>query len=248
MRTASGTQVGPGRLLALVLFVGLGIAFWDSPLLWPLKLLVVMMHETGHAAAALLVGGSVERVLITSGEAGECLSRLPASFLGQVVVFSAGYLGSTLAGAMLLVATLRFQLRRPVLVLASVWLGAMGVLYAGDPFTLAFCLGMAALLALGARLLPDGAVDAVNLFLAAFSVLYALVDLRDDLWDSAVRAHSDAALLAQITWVPALVWAALWTLASLLLMGASLAWTLRRERSPTLPFAPLPSPPGRGAG
>lgn len=219
-----------GRGLLVVSFVAVGVVFWDSPVLWPLKLLVVMMHETGHALASLLVGGSVDRVVVNANEGGHCLSRLPPSVLGQVVVFSAGYLGSTLAGVLLLVATLRFRLRRPVLVLASAWLGLMAVLYAGDVFTLLFCAGTAGALALAARFLPDGAVDVLNLFLAAFSSLYALLDLRDDLWDGAVRGQSDAALLAEVTWVPALVWAVLWTLASLALVGAFVAWSVRRAR------------------
>jgi hypothetical protein len=236
MKTASGSQLSGGRLVLVLLFVALGVSFWDSPLLWPLKLLVVMMHETGHALASLLVGGSVDRVVIASNESGECLSRLPPSFLGQVIVYSAGYLGSTLAAALLLVFTLRFRMRRPVLVLAALWLVAMGVLYAGDLFTLTFCLGTAAVLALGARFLPDGAVDGVNLFLAAFSALYALIDLRDDLWDSAVRAQSDAALLARVTWVPAVVWAALWTLASVALLALFVRWSMRRPRESSLRF------------
>jgi Peptidase M50B-like len=237
MRTTSGAHVGPGRLLLLLLFVGMGVAFWDSPVLWPLKLLVVMMHESGHALAALLVGGSVDRVVITAGEAGECLSRLPPSVPGQILVFSAGYLGSTLAAALLLVCTLRFRMRRSVLVLACGWLVAMGAMYAGDGFTLAFCVATALALALAARLLPDGAVEVLNLFLAAFSGLYALIDLRDDLWDSAVRTQSDAALLANLTWVPALAWAVLWTLASVLLLTAFVLWSVRGGRSPDLPLA-----------
>ena len=46
----------------------------------------------------------------------------------------------------------------------------------------------------------------------ACPALYAVMDLKDDLWNSAVRSQSDAQLLADLTIVPAVVWAALWTL------------------------------------
>jgi hypothetical protein len=212
MRTASGAQLDVGRLALLVLMLGVGWYFWDSPLLWPLKLLVVMMHESGHALATLLVGGSVDRIHLAANESGACLSRVPPGFLAQVAVYSGGYLGSAVAGAGLLLATFRFQLGRWVLGAACAWLAVMGVLYAGDGFTLLFCLGTALVLGLGAKFLPRGAVDVLNLFIAAFTALYAVFDLRDDLWNSAVRSRSDAALLADLTWVPALVWAVLWTL------------------------------------
>src|SRR5256885_1146269 len=39
-----------------------GILFWHSWPLYPFKLLVVLMHESGHAAAALLTGGAVRLV------------------------------------------------------------------------------------------------------------------------------------------------------------------------------------------
>ncbi len=218
------------RLIALLAALAVGLFFWDSPALWPLKLLVVMMHESGHAIGTLLVGGSVDHVVLNVDESGACLSRVPNGFLAQVVVYSSGYVGSAVAGAALLLATFRFRLRRAVLVAGSIWLAVMGVAYAGNLFTLLFCLGTAGLLAACARLLPDGAVEVLNLFVAAFSALYVVFDLRDDLWDHRVRAISDAALLAELTWVPEILWAVLWTLFSLAILGAA-AWSaVRRQR------------------
>jgi len=236
MRTASGAQLDFGRLALLALMLGVGWYFWDSPALWPMKVLVVMMHESGHALATLLVGGSVDRIHLAANESGACLSRLPPGALAQIAVYSGGYLGSAVAGAGLLLATFRFRLRRWVLGTASVWLTVMGVLYAGDGFTLLFCLGTAVVLGLGAKFLPDGLVDALNLFIAAFTALYALFDLRSDLWNSAVRAQSDAALLAGLTWVPAVVWAALWSLLAIGLLAVAAYMSLHaRPRGVQLP-------------
>lgn len=214
------------RALALILCVAAGIYFWDSPVLWPVKLLVVMVHETGHAMATLLVGGSVDRVVLNADESGSCLSRLPPSFFGRIAVYSAGYLGSSIAGALLLMASLRWKMRRVVLGGLCVWLVVMGVLYAGNIFTLVFCAVTAAVLGVGAKVLPERGVEGVNLFLASFCALYALIDLRDDLWDSRVRSISDAALLAEQTWVPAVIWAAIWTALSLVLIALALRHSL----------------------
>ncbi|HME92469.1 MAG TPA: M50 family metallopeptidase [Myxococcaceae bacterium] len=223
MKTASGAKLNWARLVTLVLCLSTALLFWDSRILLPLKLLVVMLHETGHALASLLVGGSVQKVNIAVNQSGQCLSMLPPGWFAKVVVYSAGYLGSALAGALLILATFRFSARRWVLGILCAWLMIMGVFYAGDVFTFVFCVGTALALGLAARLLPPSAVDLLNLFIAAFAGLYALFDLRDDLWSGAARSHSDAALLANLTYVPAIVWAALWTVIGVALL-AVFAW------------------------
>lgn len=229
-----------GKLLLLIAFIALGVVGWNWPVLWPLKLLAVMGHETGHALASLVAGGSVSQVTIAGNESGECLSAIPDSFFARVLVYSAGYVGSAVISVVLLLLTFRFDLRRFILGAACVWLVAMGVMYARDPFTLAFCGGMAVAFGLGARLLPPQLVGLVNLFLASFTSLYAALDLRDDLWNGAVRAHSDAQLLANITPLPAVVWATVWTLVSVGILGGGVFLAMRRKPASLAPGPRLP--------
>lgn len=218
-----------GRLLALIGIVVASVFFWETPVLLPFKLLSVMGHETGHALASLLVGGSVDAVSLRPDESGQCLSRVPEGFFAKVFVYSAGYVGSAVIAVVLLLLTYRFAARRVMLALACAWLVAMGVSYARDAFTLVFCLGMGAVFAAGARWLPDPAVGSLNLFIAAFTALYAAMDLKDDLWNRAVRSGSDAQLLADLTVVPAVVWAALWTVLSVAILAMG-GWFALRDK------------------
>lgn len=230
----SAPQLHPGRAALLVAIVVAGAVFWDSPVLLPFKLLSVMGHETGHALASLVVGGSVDQVTLRLDESGACLSRIPDGFFARAIVFSAGYVGSAIISVLLLVLSFRFNARRIMLASACAWLALMGLFYARDGFTLLFVLVMAGLFGLGAKWLPDALVGGLNLFIAAFTALYAVMDLKDDLWNSAVRSHSDAQLLADLTIVPALVWAALWTLVSVgVLLGG--AWLALRDKPVSLP-------------
>jgi len=221
------SRVDAGKVVLLLAFVAVGLVFWDSPVLTPVKLLVVMGHESGHAAATLLAGGQVQRVVLSANQSGACLSVLPPGAWRTILVYSAGYVGSAVAGAVLLLLAFRFGLARGVLAAYSVWLAAIAFLVAGSFFTVAFCLGVAAVLGAAARWLPLLGVRLVVLFLATFTGLYALFDLRDDLWNSAARAQSDAALLAAHTPVPALVWAGLWTALSVVILGWGAVLSLR---------------------
>ncbi|HEY1907101.1 MAG TPA: M50 family metallopeptidase [Myxococcaceae bacterium] len=217
------------RLLVLSVLVVAGLWFWSTPWLAPLRLLVVLVHETGHALATLLFGGRVERVLVGADESGQCLSSVPAGLLPQIAVYSAGYVGSAVSGALQLVLAFRFKLHRPVLYAMGGWVTVMGLIYAGNAFTLAYCLGMGAVLLVLARTLPPGGVKAVVTCIAVFTGLYALFDLRDDLWMPGGGGPSDAMLLAARTGVPAVIWSLLWSAASVAVLVFAASISLRRR-------------------
>ena len=224
--------IATSRLVVLGILVLAGLWFWSAPWLAPLRLLVVLVHETGHALATLVFGGKVERIIVGADESGQCLSSLPAGWLPQIAVYSAGYVGSAISGALQLVLAFRFRLHRPVLYAMGVWVTAMGVIYAGNAFTLAYCLGMGAVLLVLARLLPAGAVRALVTVLAVFTGLYALFDLRDDLWSPGGSRPSDAVLLAAQTHVPAFLWALLWSAASVAVLALAGSLSMRRGAEP----------------
>ena len=223
------STIDTGRLMLLVALVVLGWWFWSAPWLTPLRLLVVLVHETGHALATLLFGGRVERILVGADESGQCLSSVPVGWLPQVAVYSAGYVGSAVSGALQLILAFRFRLHRAVLYAMGTWVTAMGFLYAGNTFTLAYCLAMGAVLLVLARVLPAGAERALVMVIAVFTGLYALFDLRDDLWRPG-GAPSDAVLLSMQTHVPALVWSLLWSAVSVAVLALAAVVSLRRAQ------------------
>jgi hypothetical protein len=221
----------PGRLLAAigVGFVA-GILLWSTWPLYPFKLLVVLMHESGHAAAMLLVGGTVQQIHVDPLQGGYTLGLAPPGLLRQIVISSAGYVGSTISGCAILWAALRSRDGRWPLLLLALWTGAVGLLWVRDGFTLLFVAAATVALALAARFAPPGFRRGLLVFLGTFSVSYALFDIRDDLlrFGSASGGMSDADALARATYIPALVWGIGWGALSLVLV----ALTLRQVVSP----------------
>ena len=216
--------------LALLASTALGLLFWHGRILWPVKLLVVLMHESGHAAATLLVGGRVESIRLTPAEGGLTTSLYAPTPLRQIVVSSAGYVGSTVSGCVLLWSAARAVAGRLPLCLLAGWTALVAVLWARDPFTLVFAFAATALLGLCARFGPSPLRRFVLAFLAAFSVLYALFDIEDDLlhFQSRGLGQTDADALSQATHVPALVWGVGWGALSLLLVAMTLAGIFAR--------------------
>ena len=201
-----------GKLLfALAAAAVAGVLFWNTWPLYPFKLLVVLMHESGHAAATLLVGGSVEAIRISPNQGGMTLSRFPPSLLREIVIASAGYVGSAVSACVLLVLAARSRQARWPLVALAAWCALVTVLYIRDGFTLAFVGACTLALGLLARFGASWLRRGVLVFLAAFSSCYALYDIRDDLLHlTSWSGGTDADALARATFVPAIVWGLAW--------------------------------------
>ena len=191
---------------------------WDQVWMLPLRLLVVAFHESGHALAALATGGEVVSVSLHLDESGETWTRGG----WELLVTSAGYLGSLAWGLGLLVATRGSTASRGFCVL----LGAAFVAAAAGWVRPVVSFGFVEAVVLGGGLVMLGLKGSHDLcrgllrFAGLFTVLYALWDIAADAVSGGV---SDMVLLQRRTGVPALVWAALWEAA-----GIAGLWLARR--------------------
>lgn len=71
---------------------------YGSYVIYPIKITVTMLHEFGHAMAAVITGGTVKAIQINSNGSGWCETQ--GGLIG--VVLMGGYLGSAIFGNMLL--------------------------------------------------------------------------------------------------------------------------------------------------
>lgn len=247
-------------LAAVAVSVALWLVSWVVPLaailLYPLQLFATFVHEGAHAVAAVATGSAVQSLAVSPDTAGVVWTAGADGLLDRFVIASAGYVGTTVFGAGLL---LWLRYGRPartalvgsalVLALLTVVFGLMaplasgGLTRTGVGGTL-FTLGAGAVLAVGLLVVgraasPRWARFAVA-FLAVQSLLNAVFALRDLIGISALTvAHSDARNLADVTGVPALVWALLWSAVSVAIIVAALrTFVVRGGRSDTAAGSP----------
>lgn len=210
----------PRRRLVLPLALAAAVLLlWDTPLVYPFRLFVVLLHEVSHGIAAVATGGRVVSIGLTADEGGVCVTRGGWPFL----ILNAGYLGSLLWGALFLLLGRRRTAARGVVSLVGALTLLATLLYVRTWFGFAYgIVAGAALLLVAARLAP-AASEVLLATLGATSALYAVWDVLSDV----VLRHSgqsDAAALARLTGVPALAWGVLWVALSI----AVLASVLRR--------------------
>ncbi|MDP2310561.1 MAG: M50 family metallopeptidase [Pseudomonadota bacterium] len=208
-RGSAGTLGRVGLVGGVLLAVLAG--WYAAPLVYPLRLLTVLLHEGGHAAVTLLTGGTVVEIAVNAEESGHTLSSGGIHFL----ILQGGYLGSLLAGLVLTAAPR--AARGPCVVLGLLALLALGwipIVSFGFLYTALVGAGLLALAWKASHELCRGVLRAIGLFVVADAVRDVLSDL----------GRGDAALLAEMTGVPALLWSGMWLAAAIGL----LVWAVRR--------------------
>lgn len=214
-------------LLSLAGLVALGgVLMWFGGTPWtaPLEILVVFFHESAHALMTLLTGGKVVSMQVTVERGGEVLSAGGNRFL----TLSAGYLGSLVIGAGLLVASMRSRHDQIILAVVASFMALATVLFMRNLFGLAYGLGMALLLLGIARFLPAMASDYALRLIGVMSLLYVP---RDIFSDTIQRSHlrSDARMLAEEFGGGTWLWGGLWLILSVAIAVYAVRLSLRRN-------------------
>ncbi len=105
MATKSRRQIG--LALGFALFFAALWYFWYTPVVYPLKIFVVLLHELSHAVALWVTGGTVESISLDPRQGGVTLGRGGIAF----ITLSAGYLGSLAFGALLVLGAQSAKIR-----------------------------------------------------------------------------------------------------------------------------------------
>lgn len=193
---------------------------WYTPVIYPLQIFVVLLHEVSHGLAAVATGGSIQQIVLDARQGGACYCPGGSAFL----TLSAGYLGSLGWGALILAIAGRAGTWTRT---ATAWIGifvvALTLLYVRGAFGLVFGVVFGGGLLLAARWLSVGANRVLLTALGLTSCLYAILDIKSDVLD---RPHlpSDANMLAQLTGIPTVIWGIFWITIALL----ASAWLFAR--------------------
>lgn len=193
---------------------------------YPLRIMVTLIHEGGHALVTVFTGGQVVGMQVQAGGSGltQSLGGIPAA------IYMAGYVGATLFGAACLVAARRPGAGRRTLRWIAVIMAACALLWSRDLFTVGMSLGVAALLIAAAAALPPAAADFAGIFLGVQFCLNALMDIRTLLLlTTATSVDNDAVFMARAFGLTPWFWALAWGAASvaILIAGLRVAWSGR---------------------
>ena len=200
--------------------VGIAI-LWNVPylrmVLWPFKMLVIAFHEFGHASTAILTGGKVKSISLDPHEGG--VTHLAGGI--SAITLPAGYLGSSIIGAVLTLCGFNINASKIVSIalgvcfLLTLWWGKR------DWLTILTILLAVGLLVACWFINHAEALRFVVLFIGVMSSLYSVWDICDDLILRKVNS-SDAAVFAKRYGGSSRCWGVIWSVISVMFMAVGI--------------------------
>ncbi|MCG3269335.1 M50 family metallopeptidase [Yoonia sp. I 8.24] len=220
---------GHWQLIVLTVIV---FALWQTPVMTPLKILVVFLHEASHAIAVLLTGGEVVSFSVNQNQGGMVWARGGNRF----VTLTAGYLGSLLIGVGLLIAALRTTADRKIIAGLGIAMLLIAAFYIRSAFALSFTVATGGVMLLLAWKFGHGINDLCLRIIGLSSMFYVPYDIISD---TILRAQlqSDARMLAEEFGGTTMIWGGIWLIVSVALIGLCLRYGLGRNSNLPLPWA-----------
>lgn len=197
--------------ILVALFAGIWF-LWDTPVVYPMKLLVVFFHESSHGLVAVLTGGKVLHLEVSPDEGGMCYTQGGSRFW----TLTAGYLGSLFWGGLILTLAARTHYDRHIaLVLGSVTL-VVSLIFVRPFFGFGqlFTVLSGALLVGSGYFLPEMVNDVILRIIGLTSCLYVTLDIKSDIIDRS-ELRSDARMLEENTGIPTIFWGFVWIIVAL---------------------------------
>jgi len=228
----SQPQLTASLIAAAVVVAGL-LAWvpWLSPLAYPFRLLLTLVHELGHGLAALVTGGQFQRLAIFTDGSG--LAYTAGGW--RLFVIPAGYLGAACFAGATIVLAANPRTGRWTLGILGALVGLLSLryglpsLFTGQALGGLLAVSSGVLLGVGLVILAVLATDtwvsfavlliAIQAGLEAFSDLRVLIGLS-----STAERATDAHSMAELTLVPAVIWAIVWAITAAAIVVAAVRW------------------------
>ncbi|WKZ68308.1 MAG: M50 family metallopeptidase [Melioribacteraceae bacterium] len=186
---------------------------WNTFVLFPIKIFVVLLHEMSHGIVAVFTGGKIISIEVT-----EYLGGITTTEGGNIILIaSSGYLGSIAIGTLLFYSSFDKKL--------SIWF-TTGLAILLLIFTANFLIGtvsqITAMLAAIILIISPRYFNAIanQILLQAIglvSVFYVLIDMKEDLLSGSTY-KTDSNLLESLTTIPSTFIALFWMSISIIVI------------------------------
>ena len=221
---------GQIQIIYLAVLIGVAIFFWDTLVIYPIKLFVVMLHEMSHGLMAVAFGGEIIEIQINQQMGGYCLYRMKPSFWGNFMTSSAGYLGSLLWGSLILILAVKSEKDKYITLVIGIVLLLLSyyVLQTGELFGTGVTVGLGVFMLIAYRFFGNHFHDLWLKFIGITSCLYVILDIKDDLIDRS-NIGSDADNIAELTGLPSVLIGGVWMLMAVIILFIVLRYIYRQK-------------------
>ncbi len=208
-------------ILSIVLLIT--ILFWNSIIIFPIKLLVIFLHEISHALAVIFTGGNVISFDIFLDLSGGVVSENGNEFF----IASAGYLGSLIFGLLIFISP-NGKLRVIIPTILSALIILFTANFLKDGITIAYLFGFAVLFFVSPKYFNKQLNNWIMKIIGLIASIYIVLDIKEDLLTLVYR-ETDTQKLEMITNVPAIFWGLLWFVITIGGISFTLWWNYKKS-------------------
>lgn len=239
-------------IVATVISILIWVVSWYLPiaafLVYPLQLFATFIHEGAHVLATVLTGNTVQSLTVSSDGSGAVWSQT-AGWFSQLLISSAGYVGTTAFGTLLLFWIRAGLSAKTALIGSAAFVGVMTAVFGFLAPVLNFfsnvTVGSVFFTIISGAVLTGGLAAIAYFanakwanfalaFLAVQCLLNAVFSLTNLLLiTTTVGGHSDAVNMSAATGIPALVWVLIWFGISIFMISVGLRLYAMRKNAAT---------------
>lgn len=192
--------------ILIIIFIT-SILLWDSAIIYPIKLITVLLHEISHGIAAILTGGQIIELDIAMDLSGFAKIEGGNSF---IIAFS-GYVGSFFFGMLIFYSAYKKNFRNIFLPIISILIIIFLINSSKNINLILIAIGIIILLFLINHFLPHFIFDLILKIQGLVSCTYVIIDIKHDVMESSTT-FSDASVLAEMTGISQITWGIIWLL------------------------------------
>lgn len=173
------------------------LLFWESPLVYPIKLFIVLLHELNHVIATILTGGTVTSVGFYFD-----LSGITNTQGGNLIIIAlSGYLGSLLLGYLLYSSSSNIKLQYWLCTLLGIViiLISVNLMVGGIQIFISLLIGIIFISI--PRIFNKNLSFILLRIIGLTSLFYIVVDIKQDLLTSSLR-ETDTQVIEYLTRIP----------------------------------------------
>lgn len=211
MKKFNKTQKKYLELLLLFIIIFSAILLWNTFLIFPIKLIVVTLHEISHGLAAILTGGSVITLDIGLDLGGVCITENG----NQIVIASSGYLGSFLFGCAIFYSSYNEKYGKWILLSIAIMTLLFVINKATNSTFILILILLLSILVIMYYFIPKVIFEYSIKSIGLISCMYVIVDIKEDLLSKSTIT-SDAIILENLTGINSNLLAIFWLIISLI--------------------------------
>jgi len=182
------------ELIVLIFLTISAIFLWDTIVIYPIKLITVLLHEISHAIAAIFTGGKIVTMNINQDLSGQCTIEGG----NQVLIASSGYFGSLFFGLMFIFSAYKIKKSNFFILPILFILLFFSLLLSTNLLVKLISICIVVLLLFVSYKFNDSLKKYSFIFLGMVSSFYVLIDIKNDLLTSS-NMNSDAAIISNLT-------------------------------------------------